>query len=123
MLKIKLDTKKVKHGISTWLSCPPFVQNSKAVLIHRPRFVSTYKIGEKWKSHIGIGHYCGNSACGNKKFTFLDTLSDEMILCAVCENNALLAGLPSAESIVGKHVHIGGVKAVKHCCIDMECEK
>lgn len=99
-----------------WLSCQPFVENSRAVLIHRPRTVTTHKLGQKYKSHIAIGYWCGNSQTGTTKFTFLDAPPEDRILCARCEEKAVEAGLPSAAELAGRHVHIGGVVAVRHCC-------
>ena len=118
---MKLALKKDKrlrpefNGIP-WVSCSPFVENSMARLIHRPRTVTTHKIGPKYKSHIAIGCWCGNSQTGTTKFTFLDAPPEGKILCARCEKKAVKAGLPSADSLAGRHVHIGGVVAVKHCC-------
>lgn len=101
-----------------WLSCSPFVENSRAVLIHRPRTVTTHKIGSKYKSHIAIGCWCGNSMTGTTKFTFLDAPPEGKLLCARCEGKATEAGLTSASSLAGRHVHVGGVVAVRSCCND-----
>jgi hypothetical protein len=103
------------HGIA-WKSASPFIENRQAQLIHRPRTITTHKIGSKWKSHIAIGYYCGMHCTGTDKFTFLDATADDAILCARCEENAVKAGLPAASTLVGRHVHIGGVVAIKHCC-------
>ena len=99
-----------------WLSCSPFVENSMAVLIHRPRRVTTHKISDKWPSHIGIEPWCGNVMTGTKKFTFLDAPPQGRIVCARCEDAAVAAGLPSSSDLVGHHVHTGGVIAVMRCC-------
>lgn len=98
-----------------WTSCTPFVDNNKALLIHRPRVVVTYKTQKI--PHIGITFWCGNSACGDdKKFTFTDSPSLNKYLCARCEAAAIDAGLPSADDLAGHHVHIGKLIAVKNCC-------
>ena len=55
---------------------------------------------------------CGNSANGENKFTFLDVVPDGRVVCARCEAAAIEAGLPSSSEICGRHVCIGGVKAV-----------
>lgn len=106
-----------RHGIS-WASCSPFIENRKAVLTHRPRYVTTHKIGAQWKSHISIGCWCGNSFSGTKKFTFLDAPKTDALLCARCECAAVKAGLPSSSEIVGRHVHIGRVVAQQLCCLE-----
>jgi len=103
-------------GALPWVSCQPFVENSRAILIHRPRMVTTHKIGPRWKSHIAITQWCGNSSTGTKKFTFLDAPPDGKLLCARCEEKAVAAGQQPASAIAGKHVHLGGLVAVQLCC-------
>lgn len=100
----------------SWTSCQPFIENSRAVLIHRPRKVATLRTSEKYKSHIGMQCWCGNGFSGSKKFTFLDAPPDGKLLCARCEENAVAAGLPTSEQLVGRHVHTGKVVAVQVCC-------
>jgi hypothetical protein len=104
-----------KHQIAVWKSSLPFVENSRGVLIHRPRAVTQYKLG-RWPEHIGIGYWCGNSVSGNKNITFLSEPPTGKLLCAICEARATLAGRPSADNICGKHIHLGRVVAVQVCC-------
>lgn len=99
-----------------WTSCKPFVENSKAVLIHRPRRVSMHRISDKYRTHLAVEMWCGSTQTGTKKFTFLDAPPREAIVCARCEMKAIGAGMPSSSQLVGGHVHLGGVIAVKHCC-------
>ena len=116
---MKLPLKRHKDhrfGIA-WKEASPFIDNSRAVLVHRPRYVTTHKIGEKWKAHISIECWCGNSFSGTKKFTFLDVPPSSKLLCARCEANAVNHGQPTAESITGRHVHIGRLVAQQMCCI------
>lgn len=116
-MNIALEKEKDLRGNKIpWVSCKPFVENSRAVLIHRPRRVTTHKIGDRWKAHISIHCWCGNSMSGNKKFTFLDAPADDRIVCARCEDNAIANGLPASSELTGKHVHTGGVVAVMRCC-------
>ena len=120
-MKLALDkAKKPPYmGGSTfipWAACAPFIENSKAVLIHRPRRVTTHRISPKYAPHISVEAWCGNTATGSKKFTFLDAPPPGKLLCARCEQKAQQAGTPSSESIVGRHVHLGGVVAVQVCC-------
>lgn len=116
-MKLPLQKSKDQRAGIHWSSCSPFIENSKAVLIHRPRYVVTHKISAKYKAHIAIGYWCGNHCSGTKKFTFLDAPPDSKVVCARCEAKAIEAGLPSASDLVGRHVHVGGVAAVQTCCI------
>jgi hypothetical protein len=98
-----------------WTSCLPFVENTRGVLIHRPRSVSTYT---QFKTpYLAVGMWCGNGHNGEKNFTFLSAPPLGAILCERCEQLAVAAGLPSADELAGRHVHKGGVKAFRNCCI------
>ena len=115
-MKLKLGRHpKQRFGIP-WKEASPFIDNDMAVLIHRPRYIVTHKIGEKWKAHLAIECWCGNGFTGTKKFTFLDAPPDGKLLCARCEAAVVNHGQPSSESIVGHHVHIGGLVAKQLCC-------
>lgn len=107
--------KRFRKGIP-WTSCEPFLENSRAVLIHRIKHVTTHKIGDRWKSHISVKCWCGNSMAGTKKFTFLSFPPENKLVCARCEVKAISEGMPSSDELVGKHVHKGGVIAVMKCC-------
>ena len=54
---------------------------------------------------------------GGTVFTFLDAPPDGKLLCDRCETMALALGMPSADSLVGRHVHRGKVVAVQTCCV------
>jgi hypothetical protein len=103
------------NGIA-WTACKPFVENSMGELIHRPREVTTWKVSERWKAHIAVTGWCGNTATRTKKFTFLDAPGLNQVVCARCEGKAVAAGLPTSSQLVGRHVHLGGVVTVKYCC-------
>ena len=118
-MKIALDVTpsgKRLRGQIPWVSCQPFVENSKAVLIHRPRYVSTHQISDKYKPHISVGGWCGNVFSGTKKFTFLDAPPAGKLLCARCEEIAVKFGQPSSFELVGRHVHLGRCVAIQTCC-------
>ena len=115
-MKIRLDRKKNHRFGIAWAESSPFVDNSLALLVHRPRYITTHKIGEKYKSHIAVEALCGNSFTGTKKFTFLDAPPDNKLLCARCEEVAAKRNMPSAESLAGRHVHIGRLVAQQMCC-------
>ena len=48
---------------------------------------------------------------------FLSAPPADKLLCEACERNAVLAGLPSAYELAGRHVHLGKIKAVQTCCM------
>ncbi len=113
-LPLKPSTFQRRHGISVWESCAPFVDNARAMLIHRPRAVTIYNcLG---KPHMAVNAWCGNGFTGTNKFTFLDSLDGSKFVCARCEAAAITAGLPSADELSGKHIHKGKVVAVQICC-------
>lgn len=116
-MKVALEkVRGLSGGAIPWIACEPFVENKMAVLVHRVRSVTTYKIGERWKAHIAVGCWCGNHMAGTHKFTFLAAPKDDAIVCARCESAAVKEGMPASESLAGRHVHIGGVKAFRTCC-------
>ena len=110
-------TRNLHKGAVPWTACKPFVDNTLAVLIHRPRCVTTHKCGSR-PSHIAVKVWCGNTMTGNKKFTFLDAPAVGRIVCARCEACAVSSGLPTSSELAGRHVHLGGVVAVANCCTD-----
>ena len=77
----KLEKKKDQRGIiGNWRDSLPFVNNSNAVLIHRPRRVSVHRV--LGKMHIAIEFSCGQMSCGTKKFTFLQAPELNDVVCA-----------------------------------------
>jgi hypothetical protein len=115
-MKVLIEKNKKEIKGVHWTACEPFVENSRAVLIHRVRYVTTHKISPRWPAHLAVYGWCGNGMTGTTKFTFLSEPPDGSIVCARCEDAAVDAGLPSSLQLVGKHVHTGGVVAVRRCC-------
>lgn len=124
MIKLPLERpKKVFPKEFPWTSCAPFVENSRGVLIHRPRTGSTFNL-HRTGPHVGLGYWCGmHTASDGKNLTFLSVPPEDRILCARCEAVAVANGLPSADDLAGRHVHKGGVVAVVTCCADLERAK
>ena len=119
-MNLALKQPKDRRGMrSIWSSCKPFVENSRAVLIHRPMRVSTYKCGNR-PVHLGVHYWCGNGSTGTKNFAFLDEVPRERLLCARCEAAAVAAGLPSASSLCGRHVHEGVSVVIQTCCEEIK---
>ena len=107
--------RKIHRGEIPWAGCAPFVENSRGTLIHRPRRGSTYNV-HPGGPHLGLEFWCGMHATGGRNFTFLAAPPEGRILCERCEAAAVANGLPSADDLAGRHVHIGSTKAVATCC-------
>ena len=106
--------KMATHGADLiWTSCEPFVENSRARLVHRPASVVRYNLHRH--PHLAITYLCGNGATGSQKFTFLATPPDGSVVCARCEMAAIEAGLPSSTDLAGHHVCLGELRVVNLC--------
>jgi hypothetical protein len=117
-IQLPLKTDNRRSVAVIWSRCAPFVENSRGILIHRPRTVVTYNT--KRRPHIGIGYWCGNHVSGDKTFTFLAAPPEHKLLCVRCEQAAVAAHLPSADALAGRHVHQGRLKAIQTCCAAKE---
>lgn len=116
-LQQKYESSDDRYQYLNWLTSLPFLENKRAVLIHRPRAVATVaKSAVSKYPYLIASMWCGNSMVNSEHWTFLSAPPEEKIVCARCESMAVLNGLPSSDSLVGHHVHIGGVKAVIQCC-------
>ena len=98
------------------LRSKPFVENSRGVLIHRPRSARLRFCRVRNKPYLSVHFYCGMVITGFRKITFLDFPDESKVLCARCEEIALKFRLPPADAVAGRHVHKGGVKAARNCC-------
>lgn len=101
----------------------PFIINKMGVLVHRPKSVSIHQCG-KHPQHLAIHYWCGNQSTGpmSGKFTFSSSLAETDIVCIKCEIAAVEFGHPSTDVLVGRHVHVGGVKAYRTCCQETQEE-
>ena len=117
-MKIALEVKHHDYKDPLHIkSCKPFIVNNRATLIHRPRSVSIHKIGPKWPHHIAFTMWCGSGQVGDfDKFDFVDQPPPNRLVCAVCEERALMSGQKSSDQIVGRHVHKGRMKPIQTCC-------
>lgn len=116
-LQKKHETDDERYLYLNWTSCLPFLENKRAVLIHRPRAVATVaKSAITRYPYLISTMWCGTSMVHSEHWTFLETPPEGKIVCARCEALAVQNGLPASSELAGKHVHIGGVRAVKYCC-------
>lgn len=114
-MKLLLEQERWFGQSGRWKESLPFVENKAGILIHRPRKVNCHN--KLTNPHISITYYCGGMASGNfEKLTFLSEPAETDLLCAACEARAVMAGLPTASDLAGRHVHIGKLKAIKVCC-------
>ena len=115
-LEIKIPKNYTPYrGSIVWKSCFPFVDNKLAMLIHRPMEVTTYVHYKK--PYIGVKALCGNTFVGNDKFTFIEIIPENSkLLCTRCEAKAIELGLPSADELNGRHIHLGKLIPIKTCC-------
>lgn len=92
----------------------PFLLNDRAQLIHRPIQVTLhYTLSSP---HFSVHCYCRASFSSAKDLHLIEDVPDDRMVCLPCEQRAVLMGLPSTEEILGRHVHIGRLKAVRVCC-------
>jgi hypothetical protein len=97
-------------------ACLPFVDNSRAVLIHRPRYACLYS---GWREpYMAIHFHCGLAICGGKNITFLEQPPQDKFVCQMCELNATAKGHQTSSQLASRHVHVGGMKAVQLCRVD-----
>jgi hypothetical protein len=100
----------------SWKTSAPFVKNTRGRLIHRPRVVNLYNPVDM-PPHLSVHYYCGQQTTNNQNnLTFTDTLGEEELLCEMCETNARKIKLPTAESILRRHIHTGKIKLMQRCC-------
>ena len=115
-MKLPIQRKPKSLAVRHWSEVEPFVMNDRAVLIHRPRYVSEHQISNRYESHLSVEAWCGTVFSGRKQFTFLDAPPEEKLLCARCEEVATKRNMPTAESLVGRHIHLGKLVAAQICC-------
>jgi hypothetical protein len=95
--------------------CAPFVENSRGVLVHRPRKGSIYNV--RAKPHISIRFWCGMTvSTSGDHLAFIASPRADQILCERCETAAVNFGHPRADTIAGRHCHVGRTVAVRTCC-------
>lgn len=121
-MKIALQKAPRLHKGIPWTACEPFVENTRATLIHRVRHVTTHKIGDRWKAHLAVHAWCGTSFTGTKKFTFLSEPPAGKLVCARCEEMATKRNMETSDAIAGRHVHLGRTIAVATCCADVAAQ-
>ena len=114
------------RNVIIWRRAMPFVWSQGAQLVHRPRSIYQfdtngweYTYGGRCSRDFGnrINFYCGGVAHDKTNAVwFMDDIPDGYILCERCEDAAVEAGLPSANRICGRHIHVGRCQVMVTCC-------
>lgn len=116
---MKIAAIQVPRGCKKmWKKVAPFFTNPRGVLTHRVKAGTTFLNHDGSLRHWHVWYWCGNGANGHGVDGWKFPPDPEAVVCAFCEAMAIKAGQPSSDTIVGRHVHIGGVKAFRTCCMD-----
>ena len=113
-----------------WNKSAPFIMSVRGVLVHRPKSIFTFFRDYKTpgsvrdssidrnfqREHSVAEFYCGGRLFVEKGCRFFDSVPTNRIVCERCELFALNSGLPSSDTICGRHVCIGGVRAYSTYC-------
>lgn len=100
-------TKHIKKSL-------PFVENDRAVLIHRVKRIEQHQLPGR-RPHLSVHMWCGQTQCGSTKFTFHDDPPKDKLVCHNCEILAVSLGELPSDTLVGRHVCKGKLKAVRTC--------
>jgi hypothetical protein len=117
MVKLHRPRPRDDHGWATKYlpRSLPFFQNERGMLAHRVKSIAEhYRDGVL--SHRSVDYLCGNGTGVRAGGEFL--AEPTRLLCAFCEFRAQQAKLPSADRLVGRHVHIGRLRVEQTCCQD-----
>jgi hypothetical protein len=105
------------HRSIQWSKALPFFKNARGLLIHRVRSVRSHIQYGKHR-HDSLSYLCGNGCSVSEGSEFLAEPPADRLLCMNCEAMAKKLGLPSADRIAGRHVHVGKVRVEQTCCQD-----
>lgn len=118
LLKVKPD--RCGNGALTsmqWKKALPFYLNPRGLLIHRVESVTTYFLHGK-RSHIAVTYLCNNSTTADGEF--LAKPPAGRLVCHSCELFAKKKRKPSADQLVGRHVHVGRIRVEQACCCEQK---
>ncbi len=120
MAKVKLRIEKIRgrevdrRSTVQWKSSLPFFHNFRGLLIHRVRSARSHIVdGELEHSSV---HYLCNNFGSLSNGELLAEPPEDRLLCAVCEAFAISHGMASADQLVGRHCHVGKIRAERVCC-------
>lgn len=96
-----------------WKKSLPFFLNFRGLLIHRVESVTTY-VHRDDRKHNAVHYLCNGQTTGEGEF--LAKPPANRLVCQACELAAKRKGKPSSAKLVGRHVHIGRIRAERVCC-------
>lgn len=102
---------------TVWKYGPPFFLSPYGILVHRVRDAMTMIRAWSPRPTHHAHYWCGNQGHGEAD-DFLFVPPETRIVCAACEKFAVSHGEPTSDEIVGHHVHVGRLRAVRTCCSD-----
>lgn len=118
-MKVKLKKpRRLTSDAIYWHRSEPFYVNPRGVLVHRVRDVCTIFIHGQ-KRHNAVHYVCGNQNCfplGSERELLVARPPKGRLVCVFCEARAAVMKLPTADKLVGRHVHKGKCVAVRTCC-------
>lgn len=101
-----------------WDRSLPFFCASNGILLHRVANVLDFLRNGKL-THTAVHYLCNNSSFVRRGAEFVaDPANAGRLVCSFCEFRANQQKLPSADRLVGHHVHVGRLRAVQVCCCD-----
>ena len=119
-MRLPLEKQMEMRRSVHWKDSEPFIENKRGELIHRPRAICTHKPAWGGPAYLVIKNLCGSSFTGYEHLSVLSKPPKGNYVCARCEQEAKKRGLPTSDELIGHHVHLGGVVAVRKCHIGEE---
>lgn len=96
----------------------PFFKSAAGMLFHRVNSVCDYLRDGKI-THSAVGYLCGNTGFIRSGHDFTaDPSATGGMVCSFCEFKAAQKKMPSADQLVGHHVHVGRLRVEQVCCCE-----
>jgi hypothetical protein len=95
----------------------PFFRANAGMLFHRVAYICDYFRHDGRRSHTAVHYLCNNSSfIRGESELVADPSKSGRLVCTACEFHAARKGKPSADKIVGHHVHVGKLRVEQACC-------
>ncbi len=100
-----------------WPRSLPFFRANAGLLFHRVAYVTDHLRHDGKVSHTSIHYICNNSSFIRGESEFVaDPSKSGRLVCTACEFHAAMKRKPTADQIVGHHVHVGRLRVEQACC-------